>query len=402
MKSRILMGLAILLAATTAASAQAPKTVKIGVLNDQSGAYADMGGVGSVVAAQLAIEDSGLKQKGWTIDVVSADHQNKADIAANVARGWFDVDGVDMITDVTNSAAALAVNQITRDKNKVMLASGPATSDLTGKACSPNTVHWTSDTWAFAHGTGQAIVKTGGDTWFFLTADYAFGQALERDTADVVEKNGGKVVGRVRVPLGTSDFSSFLVQAQGSKAKIVGLANSGADTTNSIKQAAEFGIVAGGQNLAGLLIYISDVHSMGLPVAQGLILTSPFYWDMNDKTRTFSQRFAEKMRGAKPTMVQAGVYSATLNYLKTVAELGDAKNGRKVVDAMKAKPIKDPLFGEGRIRADGRKIHDMYLFEVKKPAESKAPWDYYKLRATIPAEEAFRPLSQSECALLKS
>ncbi|GLI21775.1 MULTISPECIES: ABC transporter substrate-binding protein [Xanthobacter] len=402
MKSRILMGLAILLAATTAASAQAPKTVKIGVLNDQSGAYADMGGVGSVVAAQLAIEDSGLKQKGWTIDVVSADHQNKADIAANVARGWFDVDGVDMITDVTNSAAALAVNQITRDKNKVMLASGPATSDLTGKACSPNTVHWTSDTWAFAHGTGQAIVKTGGDTWFFLTADYAFGQALERDTADVVEKNGGKVVGRVRVPLGTSDFSSFLVQAQGSKAKIVGLANSGADTTNSIKQAAEFGIVAGGQNLAGLLIYISDVHSMGLPVAQGLILTSPFYWDMNDKTRTFSQRFAEKMRGAKPTMVQAGVYSATLNYLKTVAELGDAKDGRKVVDAMKAKPIKDPLFGEGRIRADGRKIHDMYLFEVKKPAESKAPWDYYKLRATIPAEEAFRPLSQSECALLKS
>ncbi|WP_296579783.1 ABC transporter substrate-binding protein [Xanthobacter sp.] len=402
MKSRVLMGLAILLAATTAASAQAPKTVKIGILNDQSGAYADMGGVGSVVAAQLAIEDSGLKQKGWTIDVVSADHQNKADIAANVARGWFDVDGVDMITDVTNSAAALAVNQITRDKNKVMLASGPATSDLTGKACSPNTVHWTSDTWAFAHGTGQAIVKTGGDTWFFLTADYAFGQALERDTADVVEKNGGKVVGRVRVPLGTSDFSSFLVQAQGSKAKIVGLANSGADTTNSIKQAAEFGIVAGGQNLAGLLIYISDVHSMGLPVAQGLILTSPFYWDMNDKTRAFSQRFAEKMRGAKPTMVQAGVYSATLNYLKTVAELGDAKDGRKVVDAMKAKPIKDPLFGEGRIRADGRKIHDMYLFEVKKPAESKAPWDYYKLRATIPAEEAFRPLSQSECALLKS
>ncbi|MFG1221278.1 ABC transporter substrate-binding protein [Xanthobacter autotrophicus DSM 597] len=402
MKSRILMGLAILLAATTAASAQAPKTVKIGVLNDQSGAYADMGGVGSVIAAQLAIEDSGLKQKGWTIDVLSADHQNKADIAANVARGWFDVDGVDMITDVTNSAAALAVNQITRDKNKVMLASGPATSDLTGKACSPNTVHWTSDTWAFAHGTGQAIVKTGGDTWFFLTADYAFGQALERDTADVVEKNGGKVVGRVRVPLGTSDFSSFLVQAQGSKAKIVGLANSGADTTNSIKQAAEFGIVAGGQNLAGLLIYISDVNSMGLPVAQGLILTSPFYWDMNDKTRAFSQRFAEKMRGAKPTMVQAGVYSATLNYLKTVADLGDAKDGRKVVDAMKAKPIKDPLFGEGRIRADGRKIHDMYLFEVKKPAESKAPWDYYKLRATIPAEEAFRPLSQSECALLKS
>jgi len=402
MKPHILMGLAFLLAATTAADAQSPKTVKIGVLNDQSGPYADMGGIGSVVAAQLAAEDSGLRQKGWTIEVISADHQNKADIAANVTRQWFDVVGVDMITDVTNSAAALAVNQITRDKNKVMLASGPATSDLTGKACSPNTVHWTSDTWAFAHGTGKAIVRTGGDTWFFLTADYAFGQALERDTAAVVEQNGGKVIGRVRVPLGTSDFSSFLVQAQGSKAKIVGLANSGADTTNSIKQAAEFGIVSGGQNLAGLLIYITDVHSMGLQAAQGLILTSPFYWDANESTRAFSKRFADGMRGAKPTMVQAGVYSATLNYLKAVADLGGVKDGRKVVDAMKAKPIKDALFGEGRIRPDGRKIHNMYLYEVKTPADSKAPWDYYKLRATIPAEEAFRPLAESECALVKN
>ncbi|MFG1374961.1 ABC transporter substrate-binding protein [Xanthobacter oligotrophicus] len=401
MRHGMIIGLVALLATSVAASAQAPKTVKIGVLNDQSGPYADMGGIGSVVAAQLAVEDSGLRKKGWTVEVLSADHQNKADIAANVARQWYDVDGVDMITDVTNSAAALAVNQITRDKNKVMLASGPATSDLTGKACSPNTVHWTSDTWAFAHGTGQAIVKTGGDTWFFLTADYAFGQALERDTAAVVEQNGGKVIGRVRVPLGTSDFSSFLVQAQGSKAKIVGLANSGADTTNSIKQAAEFGIVSGGQNLAGLLIYITDVHSIGLPTAQGLILTSPFYWDLNDNTRAFSTRFADKMRGTKPSMVQAGVYSATLAYLKAVAELGASQDGKAVVDKMKSAPIKDVLFGDGKIRVDGRKIHNMYLFEVKKPSESKAPWDYYKLRATIPAEEAFRPLAESECPLVK-
>ncbi|MCG5236320.1 ABC transporter substrate-binding protein [Xanthobacter oligotrophicus] len=401
MRHGMIIGLVALLATSVAASAQAPKAVKIGVLNDQSGPYADMGGIGSVVAAQLAVEDSGLRKKGWTIEVLSADHQNKADIAANVARQWYDVDGVDMITDVTNSAAALAVNQITRDKNKVMLASGPATSDLTGKACSPNTVHWTSDTWAFAHGTGQAIVKTGGGTWFFLTADYAFGQALERDTAAVVEQNGGKVIGRVRVPLGTSDFSSFLVQAQGSKAKIVGLANSGADTTNSIKQAAEFGIVSGGQNLAGLLIYITDVHSIGLPTAQGLILTSPFYWDLNDNTRAFSARFADKMRGTKPSMVQAGVYSATLAYLKAVAELGASQDGKAVVDKMKSAPIKDVLFGDGKIRVDGRKIHNMYLFEVKKPSESKAPWDYYKLRATIPAEEAFRPLAESECPLVK-
>jgi len=394
---------AVLMCATSALAAD-QKSVKIGVLNDQSGPYADMGGVGSVVAARLAVEDSGLKAKGWTIDVLSADHQNKADIAANAARQWYDVDGVDMITDVTNSAAALAVNQVTRDKNKVMLASGPATSDLTGKACSPNTVHWTSDTWAFAHGTGKAIVKTGGDTWFFLTADYAFGQALERDTAGVVKETGGKVLGSVRVPLGTSDFSSFLVQAQASKAKIVGLANSGADTTNSIKQAAEFGIVSGGQNLAGLLIYLTDIHAIGLNTAQGLILTSPFYWDKDAGTRAFADRFAKEMRGVRPTMVQAGVYGATLHYLKAVAKLADAKgdykDGAKVVAAMKAMPTDDPLFGKGEIRADGRKLHNMYLFEVKKPSESKGPWDYYKLRATIPADEAFRPLSEGGCPLV--
>ncbi|WP_158808980.1 ABC transporter substrate-binding protein [Beijerinckia sp. L45] len=380
------------------AQAQTPKVLKIGVLNDRSGPYADMGGAGSEIAARLAVEDSGLRAKGWTIDIVSADHQNKADVAANIAREWYDAEGVDMITDVTNSAAALAVNQITKDRNKVMLASGPATSELTGKACTPNTVHWTNDTWALAHGTGKAIVQTGGKTWFFLTADYAFGQALERDTAAIVKASGGTVLGSVRVPLGTADFSSFLLQAQSSKAQIVGLANSGGDTTNSIKQAAEFGIVAGGQNLAGLLVYITDVHAIGLDTAQGLILTSPFYWDMNDGTRAFAKRFSAQMRGgAEPSMVQAGVYSATLHYLKVIAAGAPPKDGRKVVDAMKAIPTDDPLFGMGSIRQDGRKIHNMYLFEVKKPSESKGPWDYYKLRATIPAADAFRPIADGGC-----
>jgi branched-chain amino acid transport system substrate-binding protein len=395
-----LLAIAVIVCAVTDVDAQTPKTVKIGVLNDQTGPYADMGGSGSIVAARLAVEDSGLHDKGWTIDIVAADHQNKADIASSIARQWYDVDGVDMITDVTNSAAALAVSQITRDHNKVMLASGSATSDLTGKACSPNTIHWTDDTWALAHGTGKAVVETGGKTWFFLTADYAFGHALERDTSATVKAAGGSVLGTVRVPLGTSDFSSFLLQAQASKAQIVGLANSGGDTTNSIKQAAEFGIVAGGQNLAGLLVYITDINSIGLETAQGLILTSPFYWDMNDGTRAFSKRFASQMRGRKPTMVQAGVYSATLHYLKAVASAPDFKNGRKIVDAMKAMPTDDPLFGKGSIRADGRKIHDMYLFEVKKPSESKGPWDYYKLRAKIPASDAFRPLDQGGCPLV--
>ena len=380
--------------------AQEGKTLRIGVLNDQSGPYADMGGPGSVIAAQLAVEDAGLKVKGWTIEVVSADHQNKADIAAGIARRWYDVEGVDMITDVTNSAAALAVSQITRDKNKVMLASGPATSDLTGKACAPNTIHWTNDTWALAHSTGKAIVETGGKSWYFLTADYAFGQALERDTASVVKASGGTVLGTVRVPLGTGDFSSFLLQAQASKAQIVGLANSGGDTTNSIKQAAEFGIVSGGQNLAGLLIYITDIHSIGLQTAQGLILTSPFYWDFDEGTRDFAKRFAARMRGTMPTMVQAGVYSATFHYLKAATASAAPHDGLKIVDAMKAMPTDDPLFGKGSIRVDGRKLHNMYLFEVKKPDELKGPWDYYKLRATVPSDQAFRPLAQSECPLV--
>ena len=393
-------GIAALALGSGIARAQGAKSVKIGVLNDQSGAYADMGGVGSVVAARLAIEDSGLTGKGWTIDVVAADHQNKPDVASSIARRWYDTEGVDMITDVTNSSAALAVNQITRERNKVMMATGPATSDLTGKACSPNTVHWTNDTWAQAHGTGKAVVQTGGKTWFFITADYAFGQALERDTTDVIKQYGGKVLGSVRAPLGTADYSSFLLQAQASKAQIVGLASAGTDATNAIKQAGEFGIVGGGQNIAGLLVYIPDVKATGLEAAQGLVLTSPFYWDLNEGTRAFSKRFSAQMKGQEPSMVQAGVYAAVLDYLKVAAAGADIKDGRKMVEALKATPTDDPLFGKGSIRVDGRKIHNMYLFEVKKPSESKGPWDLYKLRATIPAAEAFRPLNEGGCPLV--
>jgi branched-chain amino acid transport system substrate-binding protein len=374
--------------------------IKIGVLNDQSSLYADLAGQGSVVAARMAVEDFGADKKGLKVEIVSADHQNKADVGSAIARQWYDVDKVDVIVDVPNSGVALAVNQITRDKGKALLVSGAATADLTGKACSPNTIHWTYDTWALANGTGNAIVKTGGDTWFFITADYAFGHALERDVEAVVIKNGGKVLGKVRHPLNTADFSSFLLQAQASKAKIVGLANAGGDTTNSIKQAAEFGIVKGGQSLAGLLVFITDVHGLGLPTAQGLIFTETFYWDLNDKTRAFAKRFAERDKGIHPTMIHAGVYSAVTHYLKAVEAL-KSDDGTKVIAKMKEMPTDDPLFGKGNIRVDGRKIHPAYLVEVKKPAESKAPWDYYKIRATIPADQAFRPLDQGECPLVK-
>nr|WP_236774715.1 ABC transporter substrate-binding protein [Agrobacterium tumefaciens] len=382
------------------AYAEQQKEIKIGVLNDQSGLYADMGGTGSVVAATLAVEDSGLAQKGWRITIVNADHQNKADVASNIARRWFDVEGVSVITDVTNSAVALALSSLAQAKNKVELVSGAATSELTGAKCSTNTVHWTHDTWALAHGTGKAIVETGGDTWFFLTADYAFGHALERDTEAVVLENKGKILGRVMTPLNTADFSSFLLQAQASGAKIIGLANSGVDTTNSIKQAAEFGIVQGGQKLAGLLVYLTDVHAIGLDIAQGLVLEAAYYWDLNDGTRAFADRFADKMGGRKPTMVQAGVYSSVVHYLKSVEALGSPNDGKAVVEKMKSLPTEDIAFGKGEIRADGRHIHDMYLFEVKAPAESKGPWDYYKLRATIPAKDAFRPLDKGGCPLV--
>jgi len=376
--------------------------IKIGVMNDQSGLYADLSGQGSVWAARRAIADFCKTTKCHDkIEVVFADHQNKPDIGSTTVRQWFDVDNVDVVVDVPTSSVALAVNNITREKNKVMLNSGAASSDLTGKACSPNTVHWTYDTWALANGTGNAIVKTGGDTWFFLTADYAFGHALERDTAAVVEKSGGKVVGRVRHPFPGQDFSSFLLQAQQSKAKIIGLANAGGDTTNSIKQAAEFGIVQAGQKLAGLLVFITDVHALSLKTAQGLILTEAWYWDQTDANRAFSADFQKDNKGNKPTMVQAGVYSAVYHYLKAVHEMKSDADGAAVVAKMKSMPTEDALFGKGQIRADGRKIHDMYLYEVKAPAESKGPWDYYKLRATIPADQAFRPLDQGDCPLVK-
>ena len=392
--------LAAVLAAGPASAEISDGVIKIGILNDQSSLYADLAGQGSVVAARMAVEDFGADKKGLKVEIVSADHQNKPDVGSSIARQWYDADKVDAIFDVPNSGVALALNQITKDKGKAFIVSGAATADLTGKACTPNTIHWTYDTWALANGTGNAIVKTGGDTWFFLTADYAFGYALERDTEAVVTKAGGKVVGKVRHPLNNQDFSSFLLQAQASKAKIIGLANAGGDTTNAIKQGAEFGIVRGGQNFAGLLVFITDVHALGLATAQGLIMTETFYWDMNDKTRAFAKRFAERDRGIHPTMIHAGVYASVLHYLKAVEAL-KSDDGTKVIAKMKEMPTDDPLFGKGSIRADGRKIHPAYLFEVKKPNESKGPWDYYKLRATIPAEQAFRPVDQGECPLVK-
>ncbi len=374
--------------------------VKIGVLNDQSGTYADLAGPGSVVAARMAVEDFGAAKKGMKVEILVADHQNKPDVGSTIARQWYDVDKVDVIMDVPTSSVVLAVNQITKEKNKALIVSTGATSDLSGKACTPNSIHWTYDTWALANGTGSAIVKTGGDSWFFLTADYAFGHALERDTEAVVLKNGGKVIGKLRHPFPTADFSSFLLQAQASKAKIIGLANAGADTTNAIKQGAEFGIVKGGQQFAGLLVFLTDVHALGLEKAQGLLLTEAFYWDLNAQTRAWSQRFAKLHKGAMPTMAQAGVYSATLHYLKAVEAI-KSDDGPKVIEQMKKMPSEDPVFGKGRVRQDGRHIHNMYLFEVKKPSESKGAWDYYKLRATIPAEEAFRPEKDGNCPLVK-
>jgi len=390
------------LAVTTAGVAFAQdKTVKIGALSDQSGLYADLGGPGSTLAAQMAIEDSGLAAKGWKIDIISGDHQNKPDIGTAIARQWFDVDKVDVIVDVPNSGVALAVNNVIKEKNGVYINSGAATSDLTNAQCSPNTVHWTYDTYMLAHTTGQALVKAGGDTWFFLTADYAFGAALERDTTAVVTANGGKVVGGVKHPLNTPDFSSFLLQAQASKAKIIGLANAGGDTTNTIKQAAEFGIVKGGQKLAALLLFLTDVKAIGLETAQGLNFTETFYWDMNDQTRAFSKRFAEKMKNnAPPTMVQAGVYAGVRHYFKALEALGgNPHDGAKVVEKMKSMPTEDDLFGKGEIQPNGRTIHNAYLFEVKKPSESKGPWDFYKLVGTVPGDQAFTPLSESKCAL---
>ena len=398
----LLLGAALTLAAAGIAVAD-DKVVKIGALSDQSGLYADLGGPGSTLAAQMAIEDSGLKAKGWSIDLMSGDHLNKPDVGVAVARQWIDVEKVDVIVDVPNSGVALAVSNLVKERNAILLNSGAGTSDLTNSQCTPNTIHWTYDTYTLAHGTGTALAKNGGDTWFFVTADYAFGAALERDTTAAVQAVGGKVLGGVKAPIGTSDFSSFLLQAQASKAKIIGLANAGADTTNSIKQAAEFGIMSGGQKLAALLLFITDVNSLGLNTAQGLNFTETFYWDMNDASRAFAKRFQDRMKNhGMPTMVHAGVYASLLHYFKALDALGgNPHDGAKVVAKMKELPTDDPLFGKGSIEPNGRTLHPAYLFEVKKPAESKGPWDYYKLVATIPAEEAFTPLDKSSCPLLK-
>ncbi|HSZ64799.1 MAG TPA: ABC transporter substrate-binding protein [Xanthobacteraceae bacterium] len=376
--------------------------VKIGVLTDMSSLYADDNGAGSVAAVKMAIEDFNPAAHNMKVDIVSADHQNKPDIGSNIARQWFDVDGVDAIVDVPNSGVALAVSEVAREKNKVLLVSGAAISDLTGPKCSPNTVHWTYDTWMLAHSTAGALAKSGGDTWYFLTADYAFGHALERDATAVVLSSGGKVLGSVSHPLNNQDFSSFLLQAQASKAKIIGLANAGGDTINAIKQGSEFGITAGGQHFAALLFYVGDVEALGLKVAQGLVLTETFYWDMNDSTRAWSKRWQAQRPGKFPNMNQAGDYAAVLHYLKAVAALKSTADGKSEVAKMKEIPTDDPVFGKGLIRADGRKIHPAYLFEVKSPAESKYPGDDYKLRTTIPADEAFRPMKDDNCPLLTS
>jgi branched-chain amino acid transport system substrate-binding protein len=383
----------------TADAQSASDTIKIGVLADMSSLYADLGGPGSTVAAQMAIDDFGGTLLGKKLAVISGDHQNKPDVASSIARQWFDEQGVQMITDLTTSSVALAVQEVAREKNKVILVSGAASSDLTGKACAPTSVHWTYDTTALANGTGTAVVKSGGDTWFFITADYAFGHALQKDTATIVEANGGKVLGSVNVPLNTADFSSFLLQAQSSKAKVIGLANAGGDTINSIKQAAEFGIVAGGQSLAGLLLFVSDVHSLGLQTAQGLKLTESFYWDQDDQTRAWSKKFFDKTN-KEPTMTQAGVYSATLHYLEAVKAAGTL-DGPAVMKELKSKPINDFIIRNGHIQDDGSLVHDMYLYEVKKPSESKGPWDLYKLVATIPGDQAFKRPRGNECPAVK-
>ena len=403
MKRKLLSTLIAGLGLAGAGMAQAQisgNVVKIGVLSDMSGLYADIGGPGSVVAAKMAVDDYLKASKSQLkVEVVSADHQNKPDVGSSVARKWYDTDGVDMIIDVPTSSVGLAINQVTKEKGKAYINTGSATSDLTGKDCSPNTVHWLYDTWMLANGTGSAVVKSGGDTWFFLTADYAFGHALERDTSEVVKASGGKVLGSVRVPLATQDFSSFLLQAQSSKAKIIGLANAGGDTINSIKQAAEFGIVKGGQKLAGLLVFLPDVHGLGLNTAQGLQITESWYWDLNDASRAFAKRFAAQHGGKYPSSDHAGVYAGVLHYLKAV-DAAKTDDGTKVVAKMKELPTDDPLFGKGSIRADGRKIHPVYLFEVKKPSESKGPYDYYKVLQTIPADKAFRPIDQGNCPLV--
>ena len=401
-KSGFKLAVLTALMATQAAQAQITEgVVRIGVLNDQTGVYADLSGPGSIWAARKAVADFGPEKHGLKVEIVSADHQNKPDVGASITRRWLDADKVDAIFDVPTSSVILAINEIVKEKNKVLIVSGGGTSDLTGKACTPNSIHWSYDTWALANGTGKAVVKTGGDSWYFVTADYAFGHALERDTESVVVKNGGKVLGKVRHPFPGTDFSSYLLQAQASKAKVIGLANAGGDTIGAVKQASEFGITEGGQKLAGLLVFISDVQALGLKAAQGLVLSESWYWDMTEENRKFGKEFAAANKGKFPTMAQAGVYSSVIHYLKSVAALKADGDGAAVVARMKATPTEDKLFGKGSIRQDGRKIHPLYLFEVKKPSESRYAGDFYKHVATIPANEAFRPLTEGNCPLVK-
>src|ERR1700754_1947563 len=387
--------------AATSGAAQAQisdNVVKLGVLTDMSSLYADATGKGSLAAVEMAVADYGGKVAGVPIQIVSADHQNKPDVGVNISRNWYDNDKVDAILDVPTSSVALPVSALTREKNKIHINSGGGSSDITGTACSPNTVHWTHDTYSLSNVAGKAMVKRGEDTWFFITADYAFGHALERDAANVVKENGGKVLGAARHPLNSSDFSSFLLQAQASKAKVIGLANAGGDSQNALKQAGEFGITQGGQKMIALLTEITDVHSLGIKATQGLIVTDAFYWDRDDDTRAFSKRFNDKV-GHMPTMIQAGLYSATMHYLKAIDAIG-TDDSMKVMAQMRPPPLNDFFSRNGKIRIDGRMVHDMYLFEVKKPEESKGEWDLYKLLATVPGDEAFRPLDKGNCPLV--
>jgi branched-chain amino acid transport system substrate-binding protein len=405
-RRRILAGITALALSAGAFAAHADNAapLRIGVLSDMSSLYADIGGPGSLVAAKMAVEDflAGPHKMKRQIEVLSGDHQNKADLGANVAREWIDRNNVEAIIDVPNSSVALAVRNVVQQFNKVILVSGSSSSDLTGKSCSPNLIHWTYDTYALSSGTTRAVLAGGGKTWFTLTADYAFGHAMEAEVKNVVQKLGGTIVGGVRTPINSQDFSSFLLQAQASKSQVIALINAGGDTINSIKQSVEFGIPQGGQRVVATVLYLSDVHSLGLKAAQGLQFTESFYWDLNEGTRAFAQRFAPRNNGRYPTAIQAGVYAETLHYLKAVDALGASSDGKAVVQEMKKLPTDDPLFGRGSVRSDGRKLHNMYLFEVKKPEESKYPWDYYKLIQTIPPSEAWRPLEEGGCDFLKS
>jgi branched-chain amino acid transport system substrate-binding protein len=399
---RVFTLLACLAAGISVARAGELPVFRVGVLNDQSGLYADIAGPGSVEAARMAVEDFKPEDRGFRVEVLAADHQNKPDVGAAIVRRWFETERVDAVADVPTSSVALAVAGVARDKNKVFLIASAGASDLTGKACSRNNVHWTYDTWALANGTARAVMERGGKSWFFITADYAFGQSLERDASDIVLAQGGQVLGRVLAPFQTTDFSSYLIQAQASRAQIVALANSGGDTINAIKQAREFGLTQSGQSLVALLAFISDIHSVGLDTAQGLLLTAAFYWDLNDGTRAWTKRFVSRSGGRYPTMNQAGVYAAVLHWMKAIDAMDKARarDGAAVVAKMKEIPTEDPLFGRGSVRADGRVIHNIYLFQVKTPAESTAPYDLYKLISTIPGEQAFRPMAQGGCKLV--